>query len=206
MTAMHAIDAGVPGGLAKVYPEFAKLAWNHDPVKPSFWEWDGFDPVPEDAHGAEIVPEQVDPGAAGQQEADLTQPLKPLSRAYKHLKFGPGITEVTVAMPYDEDLHVDVLLKLRDGTVQTEDLSKRQVTVFCPEATGERIDELVLVARTRRHSGDGSGQADRVVGTNLGCSRYVGLGDRRADLQDPERDTTESWTGTGLVFQHSSTG
>ena len=105
---MHAIDEGVPGGLAKVYPEFAKLAWNHDPVKPSFWEWDGFDPVPEDAHGAEIVPEQVDPGAAGQQEADLTQPLKPLSRAYKHLKFGPGITEVTVAMPHDENLHVDV--------------------------------------------------------------------------------------------------
>ena len=59
--------SGVPGGLAKAYPEFAKLAWNHDPVKPSFWEWDGFDPVPEDAHGAEIVPEQVDPGAAGQQ-------------------------------------------------------------------------------------------------------------------------------------------
>ncbi len=85
---MHAIDGGVPGGLAKAYPEFAKLAWNHDPVKPSFWEWDGFDPVPEDV-GGEILPEQVDLGAAGQREVDLTPPQKPLSRAYKHLKFGP---------------------------------------------------------------------------------------------------------------------
>ena len=173
--AMNAIDAGVPGGLTKVYPEFAKLAWNHEPVKPSFWEWDGFDPVPEDAHGAEIAPEQVDPGAAGQQELDLTQPRGPLSRAYKHLRFGPGVTEVSVAVPYDENLHVDALLKLRNGSVQTEDLSKRKVTAFCPEAAGERIDELVLVAsNTSTYRQMAQDKPIRVVGTNLGCSRYVG--------------------------------
>ena len=205
--AMHAIDEGVPGGLAKVYPEFAKLAWNHDPVKPSFWEWDGFDPVPEDAHGAEIVPEQVDPGAAGQQEADLTQPLKPLSRAYKHLKFGPGITEVSVAVPHDENLHVDVLMKLRNGSVETEDLSKRQATVFCPEATGERIDELVLVAsNTSTFRQMAQDKPIRVVGTNLGCSRYVGSVTGTQTYRTQSADTTESWTGTGLVFQRSSTG
>ena len=192
--AMHAIDEGVPGGLAKVYPEFAKLAWNHDPVKPSFWEWDGFDPVPEDAHGGEIVPEQVDPGAAGQQEADLTQPLKPLSRAYKHLKFGPGITEVSVAVPHDENLHVDGLMKLRNGSVKTEDLSKRRPRCSAPSRPASEIDELVLVAsNTSTFRQMAQDKPIRVVGTNLGCSRYVGLGDRTQTYKTQSADTTESW-------------
>jgi hypothetical protein len=86
--AMHAIDAGVPGGLAKAYPEFAKLAWNHDPVKPSFWEWDGFDPVPEDV-GGEIVPSRWTSAPPGSARWTSRRPREPLSRAYKQLKFGP---------------------------------------------------------------------------------------------------------------------
>jgi hypothetical protein len=204
--AMNAIDAGVPGGLAKVYPEFAKLAWNHDPVKPSFWEWDGFDPVPEDV-GGEIVPEQVNPGATGQQELDLTQPQKPLSRAYKHLKFGPGVTEVSVAVPYDQNLHVEALMKLRNGSVKTQDLSRRKITAFCPEASGERIDEMVLVAsNTSTYRQMAQDKPVRVVGTNLGCSQYVGSLTGAQYYKTNSADTTESWTGSNLVFKRSSTG
>ena len=205
--AMNAIDAGVPGGLAKVYPEFAKLAWNHDPVKPSFWEWDGFDPVPEDANGAEIAPEQVDLGTAGQKEVDLTQPLKPLSRAYKHLKFGAGVRDVMVQVPYDADLHVEALLKLRDGTSKTVDLTKRRGPVFCPETASEQVAEMVLVASdTSTFRQMAQDKPIRVLANNLGCSKYVGSGSGVEHTHYGARNTTESWTVSNLVFQRQFTG
>jgi hypothetical protein len=204
---MHALDAGIPGGLAKAYPEFAKLAWNHDPVKPSFWEWDGFDPVPEDEHGAEIVPEQVDLGAAGQREVDLALPQKPLSRAYKHLKFGPDSRFVMVMVPYDPDLHVEALLKLRNGTSKTVDLTKRRGPVFCPEAAGERVSEMVLVASdTSTFRQMAQDKPIRVIANNLGCSRYVGSGSGVERTHYASRNITEKWTVTNLVYQREFTG
>jgi Family of unknown function (DUF6055) len=204
--AMHAIDAGAPGGLAKAYPEFARLAWNHDPVKPSFWEWDGFDPVPEDA-GGEIVPEQVDLGAEGQNEAQLTLPEKPLSRAYKDLRFTPNTRYVAVMVPYDADLHVDALVTLRDGTTKTIDLTKRRGPVFCPEAAGDRIAEMVLVASNdstfHRMAQD---KPIRVAANNLGCSRYAGSGEGVEHTHYSARNTTESWTVTNLVYQRDNLG
>jgi hypothetical protein len=204
--AMNAIDAGVPGGLAKAYPEFAKLAWNHDPVKPSFWEWDGFDPVPEDT-GGEILPEQVDLGAAGQKEVDLTPPLKPLSRAYKHLRFGPDVRDVTVSTPYDTDLHVEALLKLRDGTAKTVDLAKRRFAVFCPESPDQRVAEMVLIASdTSTFRTMDQDKPVRVAASNLSCARYVGTASGIEHRHTPNGNSTEKWNATGLVFQHFSSG
>jgi hypothetical protein len=175
-------------------------------VKPSFWEWDGFDPVPEDS-GGEIVPEQVDLGAAGQREADLTLPQKPLSRAYKQLKFGPDARFVMVMVPYDADLHVEALLKLRNGTNKTVDLTKRRGPVFCPAAAGERVAEMVLVASdTSTHRQMPQDKPIRVVANNLGCSRYVGSGSGVGHTHTPGRNTTETWTVTGLVYQREFTG
>jgi len=204
---MNAIDAGVPGGLAKVYPEFAKLAWNHDPMKPSFWEWDGFDPVPEDTGGVEIAPEQVELGAAGQREVDLTPPLKPLSRAYKQLRFGPDVRAVTVSTPYDTDLHVEALLKLRDGTAKTVDLTKRRFAVFCPESPSQRVAEMVLVASdTSTFRTMDQDKPVRVAASNLSCARYVGTVSGVEHRHTPNGNSTEKWNATGLVFQHFSSG
>ena len=204
---MHALDAGIPGGLAKAYPEFAKLAWNHDPVKPSFWEWDGFDPVPEDEHGTEIAPQQVDLGAAGQAEVDLKLPQKPLSRAYKHLKFGPEVRNVMVWTPYDADRRAELLLKLRNGTTKTVDLAKRGRPVFCPETPGERVAEMVIVASNvstfRQMPQD---KPIRVLANNFGCSRYVGSGSGVAHVHASGHNTTEKWTVTNLVYRRVFTG
>jgi hypothetical protein len=203
---MHALDAGIPGGLAKAYPEFAKLAWNHYPVKPSFWEWDGFDPVPEDS-GGEIVPEQVDLGAAGQREVDLTLPQKPLSRAYKHLKFGPEVRNVMVWTPYDADRRAELLLKLRNGTTTTVDLAKRGGPVFCPKSPGERVAEMVIVASNvstyRQLPQD---KPIRVFANNIGCSRYVGTASGVERTHYSIRNTTEKWTVKNLVFEREFTG
>jgi hypothetical protein len=204
--AMNAIDAGVPGGLAKAYPEFAKLAWNHDPVKPSFWEWDGFDPVPEDA-GGEIVPEQVDLGAGGQREVDLTPPRAPLSRAYKQPRFGADVRDITVSTPYDADLHVEALLKLRDGTQKTVDLAQRRFAVFCPESPGQRVAEMVLVASdTSTFRTMDQDKPVRVAASNLSCSRYVGTASGVEHHHTQSANTTEKWSATGLVFQHYPSG
>ena len=206
--AMHAIDEGVPGGLAKVYPEFAKLAWNHDPVKPSFWEWDGFDPVPEDAHGAEIVPEQVDPGAAGQQEADLTQPAQAALARVQAPEVRP-----------------------RHHRGERGGAARREPSRRCPDEAAQRhrADGGPVEAsghgvlprgdrRANRRAGaggvehvdipaDGSGQADQGRGHEprlLALRRARSTGTQTYRTQSA--DTTESWTGTGLVFQRSSTG
>lgn len=204
---MYAVDAGIPGGLAKAYPEFAKLAWNHDPVKPSFWEWDGFDPVPEDEHGIEIAPQQVDLGVAGQAEANLKLPQKPLSRAYKQLKFGQDARFVMVMVPYDPDLHVEALLKLRNGTSKTVDLTKRRGPVFCPQAAGERVSEMVLVAsNTSTFRQMAQDKPIRVIANNLGCSRYVGSGSGVERTHYASRNITEKWTVTNLVYQREFTG
>jgi hypothetical protein len=112
-----------------------------------------------------------------------------------------------MVIPQDQDLHVDALIKYRDGTAETKDLSKRKVVGWCPEAAGKRIDELVLVASDastyRRMVQD---KPIRIVGTNLGCSRYVGTVNGTMNYHTQSASTTESWKGTGLVFQRSPNG
>lgn len=204
---LDAIDAGLPGGFKKTWPEFALAAWNQDPVSPNFLEWDRFPVVPEDAKGKKITAEQVDPGAAGQTELDVTPPLKPLSRAYRHLKFGPGITQVIVNTPNNPDLHVDAVVKLRDGSTKTEDLSKRKLAIFCPESPGERIDQLILVAtNTSLYNELPADPPLKVVASNLGCSRYTGTLSGVEHTHTQSINTTETWNATGLVFQRTPSG
>ena len=190
--AMHAIDAGVPGGLAKAYPEFAKLAWNHDPVKPSFWEWDGFDPVPEDVRGGEILPEQVDLGAAGQPrgaphaaaETALTRVQAPEVRAgHARGERGRAVRQGPARR---------ALIKLRDGTGKTEDLTKRRVTVFCPESTGQRIAES---SWSRDTSTFRQMAQDKPIRSwaRTSAARVTSVGDRHADHNTQSANTTEKW-------------
>jgi hypothetical protein len=138
---------------------------------------------------------------------NLTPPLKPLSRAYKHVKFGPGATQVMVTTPYDADLHVDALIKFRDGSTKTEDLSKRRMAIFCPESAGQRVDEMVLVAsNVSTYRTMPQDKPIRVVASNLGCSRYVGGASGVVHTHYLSRNTTETWTATGLVYQRTPTG
>jgi hypothetical protein len=133
--------------------------------------------------------------------------VKPLSRAYKHLKFEPDARDVMVQVPYDPDLHVEALLKLRDGTNKTVDLTKRRGPVFCPENANERIAEMVLVASdTSTYRTMPQDRPIRVLANNLGCSKYVGSGSGVEHTHYSARNTTESWTVTDLVFQRESTG
>jgi hypothetical protein len=198
---LHAIDAGVPGGLRQAWPEFALAAWNQDPVEPDFEGWDHFSQHPEE-DGHEILTQQVDVGPDGQFVVDEPLGLPPLTRAYRHVTFGPSVTQITVDKPSFPSVNVQALLKLRDGTETTEDWSGKQ-PVYCPRDPAKRVAEAVLVVSNSSldtPSPSGPDNDMRVVATNTGCSRYTGEASGSYSVRGGDTDMEESWSASGLVY------
>jgi hypothetical protein len=198
--ALEAIDAGIPGGLKKAWPEFARLAWNQDPVWPTFRHWDGFEAVPL-VNQKPIAAEQLDPGAAGQVEVDVPLGLKPLTRVYRRFKLGPGVTQITIEKPSYADLSVQALVHTRDGSWRTEDWFQRQ-PVWCPRDPKDRPDEIVLVMSNNSLTQPSSGNFPlRLLATNIGCSRYTGEASGTSTYSSGTDSVEESWKATGLVYE-----
>jgi hypothetical protein len=198
---LHAIDAGLPGGLARAWPEFAMTAWNQDPVEPNFAQWDDFAQRPEES-GSEIGTQQVDIGPSGQTELDVPLGLGPLTRAYRHVRFGPSVTQITVDKPSFPGVNVQAIVKLRDGTTRIEDWSRQQ-RVFCPQDPGQRPQELLLVVSNTsltQPSPAGVNSGLRLVATNIGCSRYRGSVSGTGNVHGGDTNIDESWTANGLVY------
>ena len=102
---------------------------------------------------------------------------------------------------------MEALLKLRDGTAKTVDLAQRHFAVFCPESAGQRVAEMVLVAsNTSTFRTMDQDKPVRVAASNLSCARYVGTVSGVEHHHTQGANTTETWKGTGLVFQHYSSG
>jgi hypothetical protein len=197
---LQAIDAGVPGGMTKAWPEFALAAWNQDPVSPTFEEWDKFGQLPE-VNGKPIAAEQLDPGAAGQVQVDVPLGLKPLTRVYRHFKLGPGITQITVEKPSYPDLTVQALVHTRDGTWKTEDWFRRQ-PVWCPRDPKDRPDEIILILSNDSLTQPSSGNVPvRLIASNIGCSRYSGEASGTSTYTSGSDSMEESWKATGLVYE-----
>jgi hypothetical protein len=198
---LHAIDAGLPGGLARAWPEFARTAWNQDPVEPNFAQWDNFGQRPEE-DGHEIGTQRVDVGPSGHTDLEVPLGLDPLTRVYRHVKFGPSVTEITVDKPSFPSVNVQAILKLRDGTTRIEDWSRQQ-RVFCPRTPGQRPDELLLVVSNTsltQPSPSGAHNDLRLVATNVGCSRYRGSASGTSNVHGGDTNIDESWNATGLVY------
>jgi hypothetical protein len=195
----EAIDAGVPGGLAQAWPEFALKAWNQDPVYPSFRQWDNYDVVPWVKYQTPIPIENLGLGTTGQQRADVPLDLPPLTRRYAHFKFGLGVTEVSVSQPSVPGIHVDAILRYRDGTSQITHWTGGQQAI-CARAPGRRLDELVLVISNPSPTQAGpANQPLTVLSTDVGCTRYTGTISGLAEFTPPNRDYKEKWSGS-LVF------
>jgi hypothetical protein len=202
---LQAIDAAVPGGFKDSWPEFARVAWNQDPVETSFKQWDRFDARPAEdpwPFGRTILPWHVGNGESGQTEVDVDIPVKPLSRVYRAIKLDPDVRMVQAVTPYNTNLHVDAIMKLADGTEQTEDWEKRRGAVICPESPSQRLESLVLIASNT--SMDTAIPADpkiKVVASNIGCASYTGTVTGTEHVHATNVDTTESWTAHDLVFK-----
>ena len=197
---LQAIDAGVPGGMKKAWPEFALAAWNQDPVSPTFEEWDKFGQLPE-VSGKPIPAEQLDPGPAGQAVVDVPLGLKPLTRVYRRFKLGPGITQITVEKPSFPDLTVQALVHTRDGTWKTEDWFQRQ-PVWCPVDAKDRPDEIILILSNNSLTQPSYDKVPlRLIASNIGCSRYSGEASGTSTYTTPSESMEESWNATGLVYE-----
>jgi Family of unknown function (DUF6055) len=197
---LQAIDAGVPGGMKKAWPEFALAAWNQNPVSPNFEEWDKFGQLPE-ANGKPIAAEQLDPGPAGQVQVEVPLGLKPLTRSYRRFKLGPGVTQITVEKPSYADVTVQALVHTRDGTWKTEDWFRRQ-PVWCPRDPKNRPDEIILILSNNSLTQPSSGNFPvRLIASNIGCSRYTGEASGTSTYTTPSDSMEESWKATGLVYE-----
>jgi hypothetical protein len=198
---LQAIDAGVPGGLKKAWPEFARLAWNQDPVEPTFRHWDGFKQLPE-VNGAPIAAEELHPGFGGETVVEVPLDLKPLTRAYRRFRFGPDVTQITIEKPMYANLNLQALIKTRDGRWRTEEWDGL-APVYCPQDARERPEEIIFVISNNSLSQPitAGSQPLRLKATNLGCTRYVGEGSGTSKLRNQLQSIDESWTFKGLVYE-----
>jgi hypothetical protein len=196
--ATQAIDAAVPGGLAKAWPEFARLGWNQDPVSPSFKDWDRFAELPRTPglHGGPIPAETIEPNAV----VEVPLNLEPLTRAYRHFTLGERVKHLKISAPALPGLSVQALVKLRNGTTRTEDWSGSD-TSFCVRADDERPEEVVLViANASLTQATPAGSKLTLEPANLGCQRYVGWFEGSYTKLGSE-SRQESWHGTDVVFE-----
>jgi hypothetical protein len=97
-------------------------------------------------------------------------------------------------------------LELVNGTWTREDLTDRPLRVWCRDDDADRIDKLVIVV------GNSSTDAGHtltptpeplLLGSNLGCKRWVGTVTGKARDKRGARDVTESWTAHDLVFSQA---
>jgi hypothetical protein len=197
----QAIDAAVPGGLAKAWPEFARLGWNQDPVSPTFKDWDRFSELPRTPglHGGPIPTETIDSGVI-----DVPLNLEPLTRTYRHFKLGDRIRQIKISAPAHPGLSVQALIKLGNETTRTEDWSGNESSL-CLRSGDERPQEIVLViANSSLAEAIPAGSALKLGLSNIGCQRYVGWveGTLTARPTDPGTNVyDESWRAD-VVFDY----
>jgi hypothetical protein len=139
----QAIDAGVPGGLAQAWPEFALKAWNDGPVAPSFKQWDQFNQQPLEAYIHGPVPTETLDVTPDSQPELVQRGLASLTREYRHFAVAANVTQVSISQQPAPGIRVDAIEHFGDGSTQTEQIqgSRR----FCSDDPAKRLSDLVLV-------------------------------------------------------------
>jgi hypothetical protein len=143
-----ALNAAIPGGLRKRYPEFAKYAWNQAPVAPSLLAWDRVAEVPLDAGGAPLREQHLLLAGAAKREAQVPVALEPLARDYQRYSVVDArVRKLTFVnrVAANPDASVQALLTLRDGTQRIEDWTGRDQVELCRDRSAEDVTGLVLI-------------------------------------------------------------
>ena len=144
-----ALNAALPGGLKKHWADFARYAWNQEPVTPAFDSWDPpLAQIPLAGYNTPLEPEKIRlVDASTPSEYPISISIRALTRAYRpyemdgafvHLEFQNGL----VGKP---GASVQALVKLRDGTWKTEDWTDEQKVEFCRTKDEEDVTDLVLI-------------------------------------------------------------
>jgi hypothetical protein len=138
---MEAVDLGI-GRLRKRWPEFARDAYNQEPVH-SFATWT----VRTDKHPDMQHPTVVSLGGAQTKEVPYAGGAHPapLTRDYTEFAFADDVHKVTlVGAPTDPDHKIHALVHFKDGAWAEQDFDK-DIT-YCRDRPSEAVQEIVLIA------------------------------------------------------------
>jgi hypothetical protein len=150
-----AVDAALPEGLDKRWPDFAYYGWNQHPVEPSFTAWDKFDGVPYEQYG---TPPPTLVSLNGQRERQLEiptkkegfgaeGPLRSLTREYENFSIQGDVEKLEFrnGLVGQQGASVTALVHLKDGTWQRRDWTNKDKVTFCRLNEDEDVVNLVLI-------------------------------------------------------------
>jgi hypothetical protein len=164
----QAIDAGMPGGLAKTWPEFALKAWNDDSVAPSFKQWDDYDVQPPGpTPPPKPVPTEMLDTTAAHMTADVPRNLAPLTRSYRHFAVASNVTQVSITQQPAPGIRVDAIERFGDGSTQIEQLQTSRT--FCSDDPAKRLADLVLVITNSSLTDTSLANPLELSATDLSC-------------------------------------
>jgi hypothetical protein len=156
---LHALDAAIPGGLAKAWKQFTLDGWNQDGDQKPFVQWYGLNTTPgaegcivRSFFGTRFSPRDLRPtpldleGHHGYRFFQDTAGAGGLMRKYDVFSVPDGVKEITVHNHTVGNNRSDLQLiyQLVDGSWKTRDVSNTRETSFCTSNDDEKIQTLVL--------------------------------------------------------------
>jgi hypothetical protein len=159
--ALGELDAALPGGFRRHFPEFALYGWNQEPVDDgfrghgSFARWDRFGILPWESPNRRVRATEVN---LGKRNLTPAPNLAPLSRRYYHLKVPNGrvrYVEVKNSLAGMAGASVQALVNIRGSWRDAENWTHRPVAKFCRDRRSQDVREIVLVVSNWQHAGNG---------------------------------------------------
>ena len=182
-------------GVARVRPG----GLNQDPVSPNFEEWDKFGQAARGKRQADRRRASRPVRPATQVESP-TGGLKPLSRAYRRFKLGPGITQITVEKPATPTSACRpwCTRATAPGRPRTRSSASRCGAPRCQGPPGRAdpgdLEQLADPDFARQRPAAAAGDQHRLLALHrrgVGTSTY----------STPSDSMEESWNATGLVYE-----
>ncbi len=169
----HAVDKGVPGGLVKQWPGFARAAWNTArPARANpFVLWDRW---PENPYSRDEVDERTLRKGAKHR---VGYKLFWRGRAYIDIAVDPKVRTLQIDNPghADKTASLQAFLQYRDGHWKYEDYSTQDQIRFCPDRKEDELQRVVLItARADVKNSANSKTTDRrpLVTADADCSPH----------------------------------
>ncbi|MBJ7332367.1 MAG: hypothetical protein JHC95_20905 [Solirubrobacteraceae bacterium] len=142
--ALPAMDKAI-GGFTKRWREFAKHAWNQDPV-PSFQQWDGVKEHPMSNY-REFDPVHLQLAGQKKRSAYPKASMDPLTREYKsYVVTDETLRELKFVNPKagDDDFGVQAIVTV-GGVKRVEDWTGKRTVTFCRDNPEQNLTALVLI-------------------------------------------------------------
>jgi hypothetical protein len=175
-TALAAVNAVVPGGFAKTWPQFARYNWNRGPVA----EYRRLDSL-----GIFAVP-AIDRTFALRSSSSEVQRIgtrvRHLAASYSRFRFvgskARSVSFVNGLAGAGRPAKVQALIKVEDRPWTIEDWTNARVKTFCRDRQAERLSLLVLIIsnsewRKRNHVLQAPRET-RLRVTNTPCQEWTG--------------------------------